>query len=113
MSVRYRLARGLLDDSGYATVTTAGATVALLGLCAVAGAAAGLVIADHEAGVAADLAAVAGAWAAYRGEDACAAAEHVAGLNGAATSGCRVEGADVTVTAVVRGREVTAKAGPV
>ncbi len=101
------------DDRGYATVTTAGITVALFGLCAVVGAAASLVIAEHEAGVAADLAAVAGAWAAYRGENACAVAGQVAGLNGASMSGCHTEDADVTVTAVVRGREVAAKAGPV
>lgn len=102
-----------LDEHGYATVASAGMAAALIGLCAVVGAAASLVIAEHEARVAADLAAVAGAWAAYRGEDACAAAEHVAGLNGASLTECRTVGVDVLVTAGIRGREVMAKAGPV
>ncbi|AGF71359.1 Rv3654c family TadE-like protein [Corynebacterium halotolerans] len=105
--------RARLDERGYATVASAGMAAALIGLCAVVGAAASLVIAEHEARVAADLAAVAGAWALYRGEDACAAAGRTAGLNGASLSECRIDGADVTVTAGIRGREVAAKAGPV
>lgn len=95
------------------TLVTAGVAAALLSLAAVVLGAAGQVSAAHEARVAADLAAVAGALAVYRGEDGCAAAERVAQVNGASTSGCAVAGADLTVTAVVRGREVMSTAGPV
>ncbi|WP_349293718.1 Rv3654c family TadE-like protein [Corynebacterium suedekumii] len=107
-----RLRRQLGDD-GYATIATAGFAAALLTLYAAVGAAAALVIAHHEAQVAADLAAVAGAFAVYRGEDACGAADAVAGYNGASIRTCTVSGADVTVSAVVRGREVSSTAGPV
>lgn len=95
------------------TIVTAGAAAALFSLGVVLLGAAGQVSAAHEAQVAADLAAVAGAFAVYRGEDGCAVAAAVAGDNGASISDCRVAGADLTVTADVRGREVTSTAGPV
>ena len=101
------------NDAGYATVTSAGIITALLGLCAVVGLAAAGLIATQQAALAADLAAVAGAWAHHHGEDACAAAAQVAVLNGASLSACQVTGADITVTTEVRGREVSAKAGPI
>lgn len=107
------MTRHRCNDEGYATVTSAGIITALLGLCAVVGLAAVGLIAAQQAALAADLAAVAGAWARHHGEDACAAAAQVAELNGASLSACRVAGADVTVTAEVRGREVSARAGPI
>lgn len=100
-------------EEGYATVATAGFAAALVTLCGVVIAAASLVVAHHEARVAADMAAVAGAFAAYRGEDACLVAGAVVGDNGASISSCAVDGVDVTVTARVRGREVSSTAGPV
>ncbi|MFC6147204.1 Rv3654c family TadE-like protein [Corynebacterium nasicanis] len=95
------------------TIVTAGAAAALFSLGLVVIAAAAQVDAHHRARVAADLAAVAGAFAVYRGEDGCAVAAEVAGRNGASISGCAVRGADLSVAAHVRGREVTATAGPV
>ncbi|GAB2502399.1 hypothetical protein CATRI_01285 [Corynebacterium atrinae] len=101
------------NEEGYATVATAGFAAALITLCGATIVVSSLVVAHHEARVAADLAAVAGAFAAYRGEDACLVVGAVAGDNGASISSCSVEGVDVTVTARVRGREVSATAGPV
>lgn len=95
------------------TVVTAATAAALFSLGVVLLGAAAQVSAHHEAQVAADLAAVAGATAVYRGEDGCAAAAQVAGNNGASLSDCHGAGADVTVTARIRGREVTSTAGPV
>ena len=63
--------------------------------------------------MAADLAAVAGAWALATGEDACTAAGDTAALNGATLETCTESGRDVIVTAAVRGRFTQAKAGPV
>jgi len=95
------------------TIVTAGVAAALFSLGVVLLGAAGQVSAHHEAQVAADLAAVAGAFAVYHGEDGCAVAAVVAEDNGASLSGCRGTGADLTVTARIRGREVTSTAGPV
>lgn len=94
------------------TIVSAGAAAALISLCLVVVAAAGQVDAHHRAQVAADLAAVAGAYALYRGEDGCAAAGEVAERNGAALGTCTVSAPDLTVSARVRGREVSATAGP-
>lgn len=100
-------------EEGYATIATAGFAATLVILAAVVGGAASQVIAHHEARVAADLAAVAGAFATYRGEDGCAVAKAVAEHNGASISSCDVTEADVTVAATIRGREVKSRAGPV
>ncbi|NLA56784.1 MAG: TadE-like protein [Corynebacterium humireducens] len=95
------------------TIVTAGVAAALFSLGVVLLGAAGQVSAQHEAQVAADLAAVAGASAVYRGEDGCTVAVAVAGDNGASLRDCRGAGADLTVTVRIRGREVTSTAGPV
>ncbi|MDO5031876.1 Rv3654c family TadE-like protein [Corynebacterium sp.] len=105
--------RAHADDAGYATVVTAGIIAALTGLLIAVAAVGARVVARHEAQVAADLSAVAGAWSITRGNDACAAAEHTAGLNGAELVGCQVSDQDVIATATVRGREAIARAGPV
>lgn len=95
------------------TVATAGFAAALISLGLVVIGAAAQVSAHHQARVAADLAAVAAAHAHLRGENACTVAGQVAGHNGASLSGCVATGADVTVTARIRGREVSSTAGPV
>ncbi|MGV0326474.1 Rv3654c family TadE-like protein [Corynebacterium confusum] len=100
------------QEDGYATVTAAGIIVALASvLLAVAGIAAH-VIARHEAQVAADLAAVAGAYALATGQDACAAAQRTTEHNAARLDTCTVSGRDVVVGASVRWRGAQAKAGP-
>jgi len=99
--------------------------VACLGLLVLLGGAlavTGAMVVDHRtAQAAADLAALAGAAAAARGEDGCGAASHVAAGNGASLSSCRLEGADVLVRVVVDGPrwlgasgdlEAEARAGP-
>lgn len=103
----------LRSDGGYATVAAAGIIVAVVALLLVVVAIAGRVSARHHAQVAADLSAVAGAYAHFRGEDACARAAEVAGANDAALAHCRVDGRDVVATALVRGRDASARAGPV
>ena len=70
----------------------------------------------HRARVAADLAAVAGATAMYRGADACANAcanaDRTAQLNGARVVSCEVTAGDVVVAATRRRAEAAARAGP-
>lgn len=104
--------RALADDRGSATIVNAGILVALVSLFAVIATAGALVVARHQAQTAADLAAVAGAYALFRGLEPCAAAAEVAALNGASLGACRAEGRDVVAAASVRGREAWARAGP-
>ena len=52
----------------------------------------GVVVAQRKVQAAADLAALAGASAAQRGTDACAAASEVAARNAARLSSCRLDG---------------------
>lgn len=101
----------LRDDEGSMSITTAGVIAALSALLlAVLGI--GLRVAHHhEAQVAGDLAAIAGAYALYYGDDACAAAADVAALNGARLGACREAGADVIVETNHPAR-ATARAGP-
>lgn len=101
-----------LDDEGSATVTATGIITAIVSL-ALAVVAVGVHTADtHRARVAADLAAVAGASALYRGADACATAQRTADLNGARLASCEVVGGDVIVEATRRRAEAAARAGP-
>lgn len=86
-----------MNERGYATLPAAAIICALVFLAAVLGTAGAMVVAQHRAEVAAELAAVAGAWAHSRGEDACAVATTVAELNAARIRHCLVEGADVQV----------------
>lgn len=103
--------RGADAEAGYATVATAGILAAISGLLLVVAAASSQVVAQHRAQVAADLSAVAGAWALAYGEDACSAAQHTAGMNDGHLQACTPEDDDVVVSAVVRGRDATARAG--
>lgn len=102
-----------LGEEGYATIVAAGIIVAIVSLLLIVAAVGSRVAARHEAQVAADLAAVAGAWALATGEDACTAARDTAELNDATLETCTESGRDVIVTAAVRGRSTQAKAGPV
>lgn len=106
MSARSRAA----GERGSATVWV----VALSGVLAAIGVTVVLVgaavVGRHRATTAADLAALAAAEHAVRGDPgACAAAEAVARANGARLTGCSVDGAAVVEVAV----EVTVRLGPV
>lgn len=108
-----RGAVGGWPDEGYATIATAGIIAAIASILLVVVGVSAQVITRHQAQVAADMAAVAGAYSLALGDDACAQAKKVAGLNGAGLEGCRIVRRDVIATVTVRGRAATAKAGPV
>ncbi|MCZ9309960.1 Rv3654c family TadE-like protein [Corynebacterium uberis] len=99
-------------EEGSATVAAAGMVVALVSLLGVIVGAASQVVAAHRAQVAADMAAVAGAWEAFGSGAACQEASRVAAANGAQMRSCAREGADVVVTATVGRRHATSRAGP-
>lgn len=102
----------LLSSDGSATVTATGIITSVVSL-ALAVVAFGVHVSDtHRARVAADLAAVAGATAMYRGADACASADRTAQLNGARVVSCEVTAGDVVVAAARRRAEGAARAGP-
>lgn len=105
--------RNLAGEEGYATVVSAGIIAAVTALLLAVAAVGSAVVARHEAQVAADLAAVAGAWEVAKGRDACTKAEEVSALNGAELDSCVIDGRDVEVTARLRGRSAIARAGPV
>lgn len=105
--------RTLAGDDGYATVVTAGIIAAVTSLLLAVAAVGSAVVARHTAQVAADLAAVAGAWDLTKGRDACSKAEEVAALNNARLDSCAVDDRDVEVTALIRGRSAIARAGPI
>lgn len=101
-------------DGGAATIyaTAVGLVLVLAGF-GVAVRASDL-IAAAEAGVAADLGALAGAAHAAGGPGvACARAARLANLNAAEVVSCRVEGLDLTLTVRVHQAVATSRAGPV
>lgn len=100
------------DDAGNATVVAAGIIASLAALCFLLAAVGGALLNAHQARLAADLAAVAGAVAHNYGDDGCAAARQVAELNRAELVACHPEDMDIVLTARVKGKEVTARAGP-
>lgn len=103
----------LRNDRGNATVTSVGIIAALVGLLFVVLTAFQTVLDDHQSRLAADLAAVAGAWAHAYGEDGCGVARETAQLNDGEVTACRTEDTgDVTVTVTVGNRDTTARAGP-
>ncbi len=81
--------------------------IAMAGVLLLVGAALGvveaMVVAHRQAQAAADLAALAGAGAAERGEDGCLASRAVAGANGAELTSCAVAGGVVSVAVRVQG----------
>jgi secretion/DNA translocation related TadE-like protein len=101
------------DDRGSTTIVTAVITCFLATAVMVAVAIIGNTIASHQARNASDLAAIAGAHAVFRGDNACDKAGDVARANGGVMTRCHVEGADVTVTVDVGPSSAVSKAGPV
>ncbi|MEV0090026.1 Rv3654c family TadE-like protein [Streptomyces sp. NPDC050738] len=104
-------------DQGFATVWGVMVTTALGAVFAVVLTMGQVVVTRHRAGGAADLAALAAADRALRGQvDACAAAGRVASAQGALVVRCAVDGeiADVTVGVGFGpyAPEVRARAGP-
>lgn len=90
------------DDSGSASVLGACVMVALLVITAALVHVGAAVSARHQAQLAADLAALAGAGALMYGQDAaCSATRQVAQRNDARVESCTVEGWDVTVRVAI------------
>lgn len=100
------------NDDGNATIVAAGIIAALAGLAFVVASVGGQRLDLHQARLAADLAAVAGAFTHHYGEDGCAEASRVARLNHAELSSCHPEDMDIVLTARVGGEEAMARAGP-
>lgn len=101
-------------EDGFAVPVALGLGGVLVAL-ALAGTAGGQVlVAQRRAAAAADLAALAGAVAAQRGQDPCAAARRMAELDEARLRECRVEGEQVRVVSRVAlrlaGRELVVEA---
>lgn len=86
------------DDDGAASVLLLIAMVAVICLGLALGHVGGLFVGHRRAAAAADLAALAGATAHQRDQDACSAAARVADRNGSRLTRCRVQGDDVVVT---------------
>lgn len=115
------MTRARVDQRGSAVPLVVAALALLATVTLLIAGLGGALIGQRRAETAADLAALAGAQAASRGGDACAAAARAAGLNGAVLRRCTREGSDVWVqtlgrTAGLFGRRLTvtasAKAGP-
>jgi secretion/DNA translocation related TadE-like protein len=85
------------DQRGAAALLVLGFAGVLLVLALVIVSGARLLVAQRETAAAADLAALAGAGAAQRGEPACPAARTVAAANRGTLAGCRTDGEVVTV----------------
>lgn len=102
----------LFNDSGYATIASAGIIIAVVVLLAVVAVIIARVIAFHEAQVAADMAAISGAYSVAIGADGCAEAARIALANAADLDHCIIEGGDVQVAITVQGQTAHAKAGP-
>ncbi len=109
------------DERGSASVLVVAFSGVLVLVALALTTVAGMVGAHRVAQSAADLAALAGAGAAARGDDGCAEAVALAAANGATLTTCRVQGDDVWVEVRVRGpdwrgfgRDFTAdaRAGP-
>ena len=95
MSTRGREERGA---AALLVLTMTGVLLLVTGALGVAGA----MFVDHRrAQAAADLAALAGAGAVWRGDAGCVAAQDVAGRNGAHLQCCSVDGTAVTVSVSV------------
>ena len=94
---RVRRGPGGRGERGAATVLVLAMAGVLLVVALAVALAEGLVVGHRRAQAAADLAALAGAGAAARGEDPCAAAGAVSVANGAALTACSTVGGDVTV----------------
>ena len=114
--------RRIGDDSGAMSVTAAFAVAAVLALTLAVLLIARAAVAGHAARSAADLAALAGAYAVREGRDACGTASGIASANSAAMPVCTVDDHDVVVRTEVsvnlglfgeRSASAVARAGPV
>ena len=103
----------LIDESGYATIASSGIIIAVVVLLAAVAVIISRVVAFHQAQVAADMAAISGAYSLARGEDGCVEAARIALANAADLDQCTAQGADIQVAITVRGQTAQAKAGPI
>ena len=108
-------------QQGSAAVLAVGLVGVLVAVTALVAALGGMVVDQRRVEAAADLAALAGAAAAQRGNDGCAAARSVARRNDGRVDRCTVAGSVVEVRVVRTGRQVlgrrvtvrsTTRAGP-
>lgn len=93
----------LPDEAGAGTVVVLALVGLVLSTALVVAACVGLVRAQRQAQSAADLAALAAAVVAARGQDACVEASRLAEANGARLTSCERVGATVRVRAAVPG----------
>lgn len=100
---RARARARVRDEAGAATVVAVACAGVVLLVGAALGVASAMVVDHRRAQSAADLAALAGASAGQRGDDACAAAAELASENGASLIGCQFDGTDVVIVVRVRG----------
>lgn len=103
----------LRNQEGNATVLAVGIAAALALVLGVLLLAASAVIHAHQAQVAADMAAVAGAQAEADGHFGCPAAIKVLKAHQAHVLACDSRGGDVQIKAKVGGQVATARAGPI
>ena len=90
------------DQRGSGTVLMAGVMAVVVTLGGTATVVAGYLVSHHQARSAADLAALSGAAAYARGEDACDQARRTARQNGASTERCNRVGDEVDFVVTVR-----------
>src|SRR5699024_2229795 len=102
----------LFNDSGYATIASSGIIIAVVVLLAAVAVIIARVIAFHEAQVAADMAAISGAYSAAIGGDGGGEAGRIGLGNGGGLDHCHYEGGDVQVAITGRGENAHAKACP-
>ncbi len=116
-----RLEHRAREERGAAALLAVAMTGVLMFVSSALGLASGLFVAHRRAQAAADLAALAGAAAAARGQPACVATDEVARRNGARVEECSVDGDTVSVRVVVAGPgwrglqadlDASARAGP-
>ncbi|MDY3128321.1 MAG: Rv3654c family TadE-like protein [Corynebacterium sp.] len=99
-------------DAGYATIAAAGIIVAVVSVLLIVVALTRIIISSHQAQVAADMGAIAGAWELAMGKDGCAQAQRIVEINGGQLLRCHVIGHDVQVHVGLGRSEVRAQAGP-
>ncbi|AZA12275.1 Rv3654c family TadE-like protein [Corynebacterium gerontici] len=103
----------VIDEQGNATILAAGIAAALALVLGVLLLAASAVIHTHQAQVAADMAAVAGAYAEAEGRFGCPVATQVLEANQAQMLTCDSEGGDVQIQANIGGQVAAARAGQI
>lgn len=102
-----------MNERGNMTILAAGIAAALTTILLVVLSVSAVVTDKHRAQVAADMAAIAGAHAAFMTGESCAVASEVAAKNNAYLLDCALDGLDVQVTVKIRAASAKARAGPV